>query len=550
MRRRALVLLSTLALCGCRLSDVPPPRPLELALAGELGLKGERAPLPYRVAVAPLQIAFQPRELFPGDVMRHGSVPDPERVREQLVKVLRAANLFRRVTPRGDHTSTRTQVYDEAWKERDDLVLEIELRSYHQEYLGHTSAGSQLAWFVLYTGAVWPAWLVPIDRYGVGIEAHVSLRNVQGSGTPLIDQTYVVPVGKTVQELRPWDRELVGFLDLGALWNVETSLDESNWRAIDTRVGPHAWRRLHLALLRDLEREVGKPLRDPGHANHTRVMQKVRKRFALVVGVSKYSDAAIGAAPQAAKDAGRLAAFWSSAAGGGLKRGRDLAVLLDAQATKAAILEGIQAAGARATPADEVVLYFAGYGSTTRARGREASAAVRGVGGFSLAMAAEASPTFLVADSRSRDLRRSGLKLSELGQALRSLRAGQVLVVFDASFARPRSSSRTFKGTRRRGPSTLELVRPLCLGEGRAALFAAQPGQAALELRDGKAGLFSHLLLAGLRGAADADRDGRVGVRELFRFTRAQVRSRSGMEGWSQVPAAFGLGSSSLGWPR
>src|SRR5207245_2063074 len=82
---------------------------------------------------------------------------------------------------------------------------------------------------------------------------------------------------------------------------------------------------------------------------------KVRKRHAVLAGVSKHADAAIGTAPSAAKDASALAQVLGSERGGSLVPGLNLQLLADESATRAGVLQAIAAVASRATPTDEVI---------------------------------------------------------------------------------------------------------------------------------------------------------------------------------------------------
>jgi Caspase domain len=509
----------TCVLGGCRLGDPPAPAPFdEVIAADEVLASRASSPLPFRVAVAPLQVTFEPHDLYPGDDSRHGSLPDPERFRAELCESLERSGVFERVSSRGSYESSPDDVKRVAWNLLDDLLLELELRSYHQEYLGRAN---YLTWFVLYWAAVWPAWYVTTDTFGQGLEVHVTLRGTQGVQPPLLDRTYVIDPQEASLDLTPFDRELAGFLDLGTMWNVETSLDESNWRAIERCVGPHAWRAFQLELLRDLETSVSRPLRAADSERREPLERLVRKRFAVVVGVSDYEDPSAGLAPHAREDAQAVAAAWALPAGGGLSPERDTLLLIDGLATRESVLAAIAQVGSRASPSDEVLVYFAGLGASVPGGEGEPT-----------------SPVLLLHDARVDELASTALSLTELTCALDALRAERVLVVADTSFAG--RGGRTLA----RNPGATPEVSP----SRAAVLLASQPDQAALVLAAEESGLFTHLFLAGLLGAADADQDADVDLLELVEFVQQEVGSRAGYQGGAQVPRL--IGGVDLCWPR
>jgi hypothetical protein len=491
-------------------------------------------------------VAFDENVRFADKPTKHAFIPDLDAFRATVVEGLDALALFQRVQTRGEVSDTRGQVLEQAWEARDDLVLDLEVRSYHQELLGHTGS---LLWFVLYASYVFPAWYVPIDRYGGGLEVHVRLGSVQQGADPLLDETYFVRPEEVSQEFTPDQRELAGFLDLGALWNVETSLEESNWKAIERGVGPHTQRRFLVKLLRDIEARVASDLRSGATTTREKLLSKIRKRFAIVAGVSAYEDPAIGTCPFAARDAEAVASLFASETGGGLVEGREMLLLTDGQATRDSILEGIALVASRATASDEIIIFLSGYGTTVSGRPPDspAAAALGGVAGSVDEAVGGARAVFLPQDAQASTLGDSGLTLEDLGHALEGGSAERVVLIFDTSFSA--RGPRTVTGSTET-PRPAGLAHDLRMRPGRAALFAAQPEGAAHDLVGAEAGLFSHVLCSGLAGAADRDGDGLVDLVELFGYAKVEVQSRAGLEGFEQKPLSLNVDSGSFSWPR
>lgn len=541
--RRALLAIGALLLSGCRFEGVPVPPPWQAAAS-------ER--LPFRVAVAPVRVDASAIAARHANVAgRHGSAPDAEGLRREVIEALRAERAFERVQARGTPASTPEGVREAAWDEGDDLILELEVLDHHQEYLGHSN---YVGWFVVYASFVWPAWWVPVDYYGGGLTVRARLRSVQERAAPLLERTYEVAPRETQQELTPSDRELAGFLDWGALWNVESSLEASNWRAIERAVAPHARRRFLEALLRDVRREVATPLLAGAPAEREEVLRRVRKRLAVVVGVSAYADETLGGGAHASEDARALGALFARPEAGGLIEGRDLTCLVDEQATRSAVLDAIAAVGFRAATTDEVVIYVAGLGAALPASDDAATDAALAALGGAAALgggAPRSAPAVLLHDTRADDLGRTALLLSDLGRALRQIRAERVLVVLDTSFGASSGASRTLSlsGAEVRA---VDLARALDLAPGHAAVLAARPDQPARVLPGAQTGLFGEVLRAAIGGAADRDADGRVTAVEAFEHARAAVAGRAALEGFEQEPMALGLGdvAGGLAWPR
>ncbi len=514
------ILAITLLAAGCRFDGVPRPEPIQEAFAHDPVLSAVSSPLPYRLALAPVRV--QPAARSIGDATKHPDAPSAEEVRNELALALTASGRFARVMPRGTESSTPADVLDAAWNEQDDLVLEVQVRSYAQEYLGHSNYP---LWFLAYFEFLVPAWYIPVDYYGVSLEAHASLRSTQGGVDPVFEETYTIAASDTVQELTPDDRELVGFLDLSALWNVENSLEDSNWRAIDRAVAPHAWRRLELALLRDLEGRVVRPLRSRNAAEREPVLSKIRRRFGLVAGISSHADSHAGTAPGATRDARAFAELLASSRGGALTPGRNLRVLADEAATASGILDAIAQIASRATSTDEAVIYLAGFGSV--AEPGSASNTSR--------------PVILAHDGP--------LPLETLGQALRAIGTDRLAVFIDASFGGAGGDTRTANGTAP-SPEPVDLAATL-RGDARfAVFFAARPDQGAHLLPETGGSLFGEALRAGISGAAARDREGRITLPELARFVAASVSRRAGLEGFEQEPVTRGAEEVELSWPR
>jgi uncharacterized caspase-like protein len=570
-----LLVILPLLVGGCRFDPAPAPDPWPQDLAkSELS---EASPLPFRLALAPLSLQFDPDARYQSEGKRFALRPDLRTLRRELREGFEALGMFQRVAARGPEGANPKRVAEIAWSENDDLILEIELLDYHQAYLDHVNQGT---WWVFYVGAIFPAYWVPVDRYGCQIEALVRLRGVQG-GPPLLEESYLVRADEAgvPQELRPLDREFVGLLDVYALWNVWNSLDESNWRAIERQVAPHAWRRLLLKIFSDLEERIAAPLRDVERREET--LRLIRKRFGLIVGVQRYLDPRIGSAPHAAEDARRVRELLVAPEGGGLDPERDLQVLLDGKATKGAVLEALDVLAARAAPSDEVVIYLAGNGASGIAPTPSQSVATldlasgiaplgsaslaplesavhAAAGGDGVAPLTTTRGVFLTADTRSDAPWLSGLTFEELGLALRKIRAGRLLLVVDAGFGAPEEGGRTFalgeggasdEGVPPPRLSPAAIAHALGLEPGRAALLAADSSQTALALPGAQAGLLTYAFDLGARGAADQDADGRVSLQELSDYVRREVRGRAGLEGFEQEPLIIG-DAPELGWPR
>jgi hypothetical protein len=172
-------------------------------------------------------------------------------------------------------------------------------------------------------------------------------------------------------------------------------------------------------------------------------------------------------------------------------------------ASRASLLAALDraAAVARGHPKGEVtfVFYFSGHGDRQR-----------------LQLAGEALP------------------LDELAARLEAMPAGLRLIITDAC--------RTTEPSRTKGMSA-DAPFALAFDAGRSAgtiwLYASAEGEAAQESDTLGGALFTHALVAGLRGAADANRDGRVTLGEAYDHAYHQTLLRSARtSGVLQRPSA------------
>lgn len=188
-------------------------------------------------------------------------------------------------------------------------------------------------------------------------------------------------------------------------------------------------------------------------------------------------------------------------------------VLADAQATYAVIREAITGWLAQAPEDATVLVYFAGHGSRLKDKNGDE---------------ADGWDEALVAYDRQ-------VILDEiLAEWLATLRAKKIVIILDTSHGgSPNRSVRTFRVSeeeKARFPALKDgfgedLVRPAAgLADRVIVLAACRPDQEAVEVPSLGHGAFTYYLLQGLKGPADADKDGLVTVQELHSYAAAEVR--------------------------
>jgi hypothetical protein len=258
------------------------------------------------------------------------------------------------------------------------------------------------------------------------------------------------------------------------------------------------------------------------------------KLYLLSVGVGAYQNPTFNLVLPA-KDAQDVAAAWK-AQEGRLYSEVEARVLTDREATRNAILSGLEWMETQATQEDVAVLFFSGHGINDPRTGEylflpyEADLAAR--------------RTTLVPD---RDVR----------SALASI-PGKVLVFLDTCYA-----GNLLGGARTRGPADLApLLAELAEAGSGIVVFAAAGGQQQAQEMDGwDNGAFTRALLEALSGKGDADHDGSVRISEIEGYLGRRVRDlTSGLQtpvsrkpgGVPDFPVAVLPGAQAVmpDWPR
>jgi hypothetical protein len=224
--------------------------------------------------------------------------------------------------------------------------------------------------------------------------------------------------------------------------------------------------------------------------------------WTFVIGISKFKDESI-ALRYADRDAQAIDRFFASDAGGSVPDSRRT-LLMNEQATRAAILSSLINTAKRAAPNDLIVLYLAMHGLPDS-------------GG---------DLYFIAHDTDVRSLVGTGLPQRDVEYALASSPARRVVMLLDACHA----GAAGFGGFQsKRGivlAETNRLLQRLADSKpGIAVLTASSASEPSNEGEQwgGGHGTFTHYLLVGLSGRADADHDGIVSIRELYDFVYQRV---------------------------
>ena len=128
------------------------------------------------------------------------------------------------------------------------------------------------------------------------------------------------------------------------------------------------------------------------------------------------------------------------------------------------------------------------------------------------------------------DIPKNGISKKELVENLSLIKAAKTLVMLDTC------NSGAFLDTSKRGIAEKTAIDRLTRATGHATLVASSDTQSAMEGYNGH-GVFTYVLLDGLQGKADSNKDGYVSLTELANYVENEVPERSYEKwGYEQVP--------------
>lgn len=234
---------------------------------------------------------------------------------------------------------------------------------------------------------------------------------------------------------------------------------------------------------------------------------------ALVVGLGRYREKSIPGVKYAARDAEVVARYLQNV---GSVASDDIKIITDDGATKSDLESYLEDwLPRRVGPDSTVFFYYAGHGAPDPT-GKEA---------------------FIVPFEGHPDYPSKLFPLTRLYAALAKLPAKAVVVMLDSCFS----------GAKGRGLSQ-EGARPLIaiqetggLDPKLSVLAGASGTQITSDFDKVEHGLFTYYLLKGMRGDADADRDGSITLGELYPFVRKNVSDRASRDlNRDQTPILLG----------
>lgn len=261
-----------------------------------------------------------------------------------------------------------------------------------------------------------------------------------------------------------------------------------------------------------------------GHSSGTAPAQPILRRWALVIGISKYRDSEVPRLEFASADA---TAFhqWLVSPTGGAYEPAHVKLLCDEQATGTAIRDALFNWLKQPIEEDLVTIYYAGHGSP------ESPDNLKNL-------------FLLPYDVDYSRIGSTGFPMWDIETSLkRFIRAKRVVIIADACHAA--GVGQQFDIARRAGRGMK--VNPVgkgfsdlsSVGDSVCVLSAADASQYSQEGErwGGGHGVFTHYLLQGLDGKGDTNGDGTVTVGELIPYVSEQVRRATGS---AQCPRTAG----------
>jgi hypothetical protein len=216
----------------------------------------------------------------------------------------------------------------------------------------------------------------------------------------------------------------------------------------------------------------------------------------VIVGVADYTD--IAKLNYTDDDAYRMYAFYKSPEGGALPDSR-IRLLIDEDATRAGILSAMDDVYAKASQNDAIIFFFSGHGGRSAFLTREYDG--RGDGNDGLLLHREIQERFDRSPAKYKyviaDACHSGSWAATQAKSSASAAAQPYYRSFDNAAG------------------------------GLVLMLSSMGNEYSLEQSGIRQGIFSHFLIRGLKGEADANRDGIVSVVELFDFVKPNVLSHT-----------------------
>ena len=236
------------------------------------------------------------------------------------------------------------------------------------------------------------------------------------------------------------------------------------------------------------------------------------RRWALVIGVGRYTDPAIPAIPFCVKDSQDLAAALTASGYEVLRLADDGAADYLKPIKSNILVQAERFLGDEVIgPEDLVLVYFSGHGFAT-----------------------EEGAYLAAGDTWESKAELTALRVSWLRDLLKVCHANKKVLVLDACHSGLGKSVGK--------DLVVERINAAAQGAGFVTLASCRANQKSWELKgvpgqpDGRNSTFTYYLVQGLKGAADRDRDGEIVLSEMNRYLYEQVTGWARRAGLEQTP--------------
>jgi len=227
---------------------------------------------------------------------------------------------------------------------------------------------------------------------------------------------------------------------------------------------------------------------------------------ALVIGIADYDLA--GKLPKTIlKDARDISSILQDSAYCGYVSS-NMRILLDKDATKAEIVSGLQWLAKTASHDDTVVIYFSGHGAQRQS-------------------APEPETYLCPVDFDGARIEETGLSTEEFSALIEAIPAARVAVLLDACYAAAAGVFKSANSDEIKWGFGRPALDKLAHGIGRVILASSTAEEFSMALGAMDNSLFTHFILAGLKGAVHHRNDGVVRVLDLFTYVAAEVPKKA-----------------------
>jgi WD40 repeat protein/uncharacterized caspase-like protein len=233
------------------------------------------------------------------------------------------------------------------------------------------------------------------------------------------------------------------------------------------------------------------------------------QRWAVVVGISEYSNPSIKNLTYADRDARSFADFLKTPAGGGFEEER-VKILLNKDATLNNIKQALFNFLRQTVDKDLVVIYFAGHGAPEPAN--------------------QGNNYLLCYDTDPKSLETSAFPMWDVNTALtRYIPSKRVVVFTDACHSGGISTDLATRGLSTTDGNLINqyLTDLSKTKEGIIVFTASQAGEVSQELEKFGHGVFTYFLLEGMKGKADINNDYTVTIGELMDYVEEKVKRQT-----------------------